>query len=36
VAEAGIEPMSMEEINVEVKAARTEREDAERRRAGGH
>ena len=37
VAEAGIEPMSMEEINAEVKAARTERKDAERRRrAGGH
>jgi hypothetical protein len=37
VAEAGIEPMSMEEINVEVKAARTERKGAERRRrAGGH
>ena len=36
VAEAGIEPMSMEEINVEVKAARTDRKDAERRRAGGH
>jgi hypothetical protein len=30
VAAAGIEPMSMEEINAEVKAAR-----AERRRAGG-
>ncbi len=37
VAEAGIEPMSMEEIGAEVKAARTERKDAERRRrAGGH
>jgi hypothetical protein len=32
VAAAGIEPMSMEEINAEVKAARAER----RRRAGGH
>ena len=31
VAEAGIEPMSMEEIDQEVKAVRTER----RRRAGG-
>ena len=31
VAEAGIEPMRMEEINREVKAARVER----RRRAGG-
>ena len=31
VAAAGIEPMSMDEINAEVKAAR-----AERRRAGGH
>jgi hypothetical protein len=31
VAETGIEPMSMEEIDAEVKAAR-----AERRRAGGH
>jgi hypothetical protein len=37
VAEAGIDPMSMEEVNVEVKAVRTERKDAERRRrAGGH
>ena len=37
VAEAGIEPMSVEEINAEVKAARTERKDIERRRrAGGH
>ncbi len=37
VAEAGIEPMSVEEINAEVKATRTEREDAERRRrASGH
>ncbi|HME20734.1 MAG TPA: hypothetical protein VKI44_05120 [Acetobacteraceae bacterium] len=37
VAESGIEPMSMEEINAEVKAARAERRDAERwRRAGGH
>lgn len=32
VAEAGIAPMSMEEINAEVKAARAER----RRRAAGH
>jgi hypothetical protein len=32
VAEAGIEPMAMEEIDAEVKAVRTER----RRRAGGH
>jgi hypothetical protein len=32
VAEAGIEPMSMEEIDIEVKAVRAER----RRRAGGH
>jgi hypothetical protein len=32
VSAAGIEPMSMEEINAEVKAARTER----RQRAGGH
>jgi hypothetical protein len=32
VAEAGIEPMSMEEIDTEVKAVRTER----RRRAGGY
>ena len=32
VAAAGIEPMSMEEINAEVKAARVER----RQRAGGH
>ena len=32
VAAAGIEPMSMEEINAEVKAARAER----RQRAGGH
>jgi len=31
VAAAGVEPMSMEEINAEVKAARTER----RQRAGG-
>ena len=31
VAAAGIEPMSMEEIDAEVKAYR-----AERRRAGGH
>jgi hypothetical protein len=31
VAEAGIEPMPMEEIDAEVKAVRTER----RRRAGG-
>jgi hypothetical protein len=37
VAEVGIAPMSMEEISAEVKAARTERKDAERRRrAGGH
>jgi hypothetical protein len=32
VARSGIDPMSMEEINAEVKAARTER----RRRAGRH
>ena len=32
VAEAGIEPMSMEEIDTEVKAVRAER----RQRAGGH
>jgi hypothetical protein len=32
VAAAGIEPMSMEEINAEVKAARAER----KQRAGGH
>ena len=32
VAASGIEPMSMEEINAEVKAARAER----RQRAGGH
>jgi len=32
VAAAGVEPMSMEEINAEVKAARAER----RQRAGGH
>lgn len=32
VAAAGIEPMSMEEITAEVKAARAER----RQRAGGH
>jgi hypothetical protein len=32
VAVAGIEPMSMQEINAEVKAARAER----RQRAGGH
>lgn len=32
VAAAGIAPMSMDEINAEVKAAREER----RRRAGGH
>ena len=32
VAEAGIEPMSMEEIDSEVKAVRAER----RRRAGGN
>jgi hypothetical protein len=32
VAAAGIEPLSMEEINVEVKAAREER----RQRARGH
>jgi hypothetical protein len=31
VTEAGIEPMSMDEINAEVKAVRAER----RRRAGG-
>ena len=32
VAAAGIPPMSMEEINAEVKVARAER----KRRAGGH
>lgn len=32
VAAAGIEPMSMKEINAQVKAARSER----RQRAGGH
>lgn len=32
VADAGIPPMSMEEINAEVKAARAER----KQRAGGH
>lgn len=32
VAAAGIAPMSMEEINAEVRAARAER----RKRAGGH
>ena len=32
VAAAGIAPMSMEEVNAEVKAARVER----RQRAGGH
>ena len=32
VAAAGIEPMSMEEVDAEVKAVRAER----RRRAGGH
>ena len=32
VAAAGIPPMSMDEINAEVKAARAEREQ----RAGGH
>lgn len=32
VAAAGIEPMSMEEINAEVKAARA----ARKQRAGGH
>jgi len=32
VAAAGIPPMSMEEINTEVKAARAER----KQRAGGH
>ena len=32
VAAAGIAPMSMDEINAEVKAARTER----RQHAGGH
>lgn len=34
VAAAGIEPMSMEEINAEVKAARAERR--RNQRAGGH
>lgn len=32
VAEAGIAPMSMDEINAEVKAARAE----QKQRAGGH
>jgi hypothetical protein len=32
VAAAGVDPMSMEEINAEVKAARAER----KQRAGGH
>lgn len=32
VAAAGVEPMSMEQVNAEVKAARAER----RQRAGGH
>ena len=32
VAAAGVEPMSMEDINAEVKAARAQR----RQRAGGH
>lgn len=32
VADAGIAPMSMDEINAEVKAARAER----KQRAGGH
>jgi len=32
VAAAGVDPMSIEEINAEVKAARIER----RQRAGGH
>jgi len=32
VADAGVAPMSMDEINAEVKAARAER----RQRAGGH
>jgi parvulin-like peptidyl-prolyl isomerase len=37
VADAGIAAMSAEEINAEVKVARAERRDAERRRrAGGH
>ena len=35
VAEAGVEPMSMDEIDAEVKAARAERKDAERRRRAG-
>jgi hypothetical protein len=32
---AGIEPMSMDEIDAEVKACRTERKDGLRQRAGG-
>jgi hypothetical protein len=37
IAEAGIAPMSMEEIDAEVKAVRAERKEAERRsRAGSH
>jgi hypothetical protein len=32
VADAGIAPMSMDDVNAEVKAARVER----RKRAGGH
>jgi hypothetical protein len=35
VAEAGIEAMSMEEVDAEVKAARAERKEAERRRRAG-
>jgi parvulin-like peptidyl-prolyl isomerase len=36
VAAAGVEPIPMEEVNAEVKAARAERRDAEqRRRASG-
>ncbi len=36
VAEAGIEPMSMEEIDAEVKAVRAERKDAECRPRAFH
>ena len=37
IAKTEIAPMSMEEIDAEVKAVRAERKEAERRsRAGGH
>jgi hypothetical protein len=37
VVDAGIAPMSMDEIDAEVKATRAEREEARRRqRASGH